>query len=91
MPSGLRVGVVGATGAVGRVTLALLRERGYENVRANRIRDALDRGTIVLVAGSQGVSTDAEVTTLGREGSDATAVALATALGAELREEVSDA
>ena len=34
MPSGLRVGVVGATGAVGRVTLALLRERGYENVRA---------------------------------------------------------
>src|SRR5262245_1004785 len=32
--SGVRVGVVGATGAVGRVTLELLRERGYENVRA---------------------------------------------------------
>jgi aspartate-semialdehyde dehydrogenase len=34
MPSGARIGVVGATGAVGTVTLQLLRERGYENVRA---------------------------------------------------------
>jgi len=52
-------------------------------VRARRIHDALDRGAIVLVAGFQGVSTDSEVTTLGRGGSDTTAVALATALGAD--------
>jgi aspartate kinase len=52
-------------------------------VRARRVREALDRGAIVLVAGLQGVSTDSEVTTLGRGGSEATAVALAAALAAE--------
>ncbi|RDI74813.1 asp-kinase: aspartate kinase [Gaiella occulta] len=51
-------------------------------VRAQRIHEALDRGEIVLVAGFQGVSTESEVTTLGRGGSDTTAVALAAALGA---------
>jgi aspartate kinase len=50
-------------------------------VRAGRLHDELDRDRIVLVAGFQGVSTDLEVTTLGRGGSDATAVALAAALG----------
>jgi aspartate kinase len=50
-------------------------------VRARRLHAELDRDRIVLVAGFQGVSTDLEVTTLGRGGSDATAVALATALG----------
>jgi len=59
-------------------------------VRARRIREALDRGAIVLVAGFQGVSTDAEVTTLGRGGAHTTATALATALGADLCEEVLD-
>ncbi len=52
-------------------------------VRARRIDEALDEGTIVLVAGFQGVSTALEVTTLGRGGSDTTAVALAAALGAD--------
>jgi aspartate kinase len=52
-------------------------------VRARRIHEALDDGKIVLVAGFQGVSTAYEVTTLGRGGSDATAVALAAALGAD--------
>jgi aspartate kinase len=52
-------------------------------VRARRIHEALDEGTIVLVAGFQGVSTAYEVTTLGRGGSDTTAVALAAALGAD--------
>jgi aspartate kinase len=51
-------------------------------VRPARVVEALDRGAVVLVAGFQGVSTDAEVTTLGRGGSDTTAVALALALGA---------
>jgi aspartate kinase len=50
-------------------------------VRAKRLHEELDRDRIVLVAGFQGVSTDLEVTTLGRGGSDATAVALAAALG----------
>jgi aspartate kinase len=53
------------------------------DVRADRIRAALDEGNIVLVAGFQGVSTDNDVTTLGRGGSDTTAVALAAALGAD--------
>jgi aspartate kinase len=52
-------------------------------VRAQRIHAALDEGKIVLVAGFQGVSTGQEITTLGRGGSDTTAVALAVALGAD--------
>lgn len=52
-------------------------------VRADRIRDALDDGNIVLVAGFQGVSTAKDVTTLGRGGSDTTAVALAAAVDAD--------
>jgi aspartate kinase len=59
-------------------------------VRAHRIHSALDEGKIVLVAGFQGVSTSYEVTTLGRGGSDATAVALAAALGAEYCEIYTD-
>jgi len=52
-------------------------------VRAGRINEALERDEIVLVAGFQGVSGDSlDVTTLGRGGSDTTAVALAAALGA---------
>ena len=53
-----------------------------EEVRATRVREELDRGRVVIVAGFQGVSRDREVTTLGRGGSDTTAVALAAALGA---------
>lgn len=52
-------------------------------VKADRIREELSRGRVVIVAGFQGVSRDREVTTLGRGGSDTTAVALAAALGAE--------
>jgi len=49
-------------------------------VKADRIREELKRGRVVIVAGFQGVSKDREVTTLGRGGSDTTAVALAAAL-----------
>lgn len=52
-------------------------------VRATRVRDELAKGSIVIVAGFQGVSRAKEVTTLGRGGSDTTAVALAAALGAD--------
>jgi aspartate kinase len=60
------------------------------DVRADRIRQALDDGLIVLVAGFQGVSTSADVTTLGRGGSDTTAVAVAAALEAEMCEIYTD-
>jgi aspartate kinase len=53
------------------------------DVRADRIREALTDDLIVLVAGFQGVSTSRDVTTLGRGGSDTTAVALAAAIDAE--------
>jgi aspartate kinase len=59
-------------------------------VRATRLREALDDGHIVLVAGFQGVSTERNVTTLGRGGSDTTAVALAAALGADVCEIYTD-
>ena len=51
-------------------------------VRADRIRSALDNGRVPVVGGSQGVSDERNVTFLGRGGSDITAVALAQALGA---------
>jgi aspartate kinase len=60
------------------------------DVRADRIREALDDDKIVLVAGFQGVSTSRDVTTLGRGGSDTTAVALAAAIDAEVCEIYTD-
>ena len=60
------------------------------DVRADRITAALDDEKIVLVAGFQGVSTSHDVTTLGRGGSDTTAVAVAAALGAEVCEIYTD-
>jgi aspartate kinase len=54
-----------------------------EEVRADRVRTELAAGRVVIVAGFQGVSRTREVTTLGRGGSDTTAVALAAALGAD--------
>ena len=59
-------------------------------VRAQRVRDALESGQVALVAGFQGVSTDDEVTTLGSGGSDVSAVALAHALGASICEIYTD-
>ena len=59
-------------------------------VRPYRVQDELARGRIVVIAGYQGVSYKREVTTLGRGGSDTTAVAMAAALGAEYCEICSD-
>lgn len=59
-------------------------------VRPHRVRAALDEGKVAIVAGFQGVSRGGEVTTLGRGGSDTTAVVLAAALGAEHCEICSD-
>jgi aspartate kinase len=60
------------------------------DVRPGRILEALSNGNIVIVAGFQGVSTAYDVTTLGRGGSDTTAVALAAALGADACEIYTD-
>jgi aspartate kinase len=59
-------------------------------VRPFRVQDELARGRIVVIAGYQGMSYRREVTTLGRGGSDTTAVAMAAALGAEYCEICSD-
>ena len=59
-------------------------------VRPVRIQDELERDKIVIVAGFQGMSYKREITTLGRGGSDTTAVALAAALGASYCEICSD-
>ncbi len=59
-------------------------------VRGDRVRDALAEGKVCVVAGFQGVSTAKEITTLGRGGSDTTAVALAAALGADACEIYTD-
>ena len=59
-------------------------------VRPFRVQDELSRGKIVVIAGFQGVSYRREVTTLGRGGSDTTAVAMAAALDAEYCEICSD-
>jgi aspartate kinase len=60
------------------------------DVRADRIMSALEEDSIVLVAGFQGVSTAKDVTTLGRGGSDTTAVAVAAAVGADVCEIYTD-
>jgi aspartate kinase len=59
-------------------------------VRPFRVQDELAAGRVVVIAGYQGVSYRREVTTLGRGGSDTTAVAMAAALGAEYCEICSD-
>lgn len=59
-------------------------EARIRKVTAERIRSELDRNRIVIVAGFQGINKQDDVTTLGRGGSDTTAVAIAASLGADL-------
>lgn len=59
-------------------------------LRPERVRDALDQGRVPVIGGSQGVSTDRDVTFLGRGGTDTTAVALAHALDADACELYTD-
>ncbi|WP_139491553.1 aspartate kinase [Brevibacillus dissolubilis] len=54
-----------------------------EKIGNDRIRNHLAQGRVVIVAGFQGISAEGEITTLGRGGSDTTAVALAASLGAD--------
>ena len=59
-------------------------------VKGDRVREALADGKVCVVAGFQGISTDKEITSLGRGGSDTTAVALAPALNADASENYSN-
>ena len=82
---------ISMTGAqVGMLTSAEHTRARIRSIDADRIRQQLDRGRIVIVAGFQGVDSDFNITTLGRGGSDTTAVALAAALGAEMCEIYTD-
>ncbi|MDK2868401.1 MAG: aspartate kinase [Clostridiales bacterium] len=60
------------------------------DIKANRIISELEKDNIVIVAGFQGMNENGDITTLGRGGSDTTAVALAVALNAELCEIYTD-
>ncbi len=53
------------------------------DIKTDRLRKSLEEGKIIVIAGFQGVTTDGEITTLGRGGSDTSAVAIASALGAK--------
>jgi len=72
------------------VTNASFGAARIERVETDTITAALDAGEIVVVAGFQGVTAAGEITTLGRGGSDTTAVALATALAARTCEIYTD-
>ena len=74
---------ISLTGAqIGLLTDSRHTEARIQTINTERIRRQLDQGRIVIVAGFQGVDPDFNITTLGRGGSDTTAVALAAALGA---------
>jgi aspartate kinase len=60
------------------------------DIRPGRVRESLEAGNVVILAGFQGLSTNYDITTLGRGGSDMTAVAMAAALGAQVCEIYTD-
>ena len=66
----------------GIITCSNHSEARIVDVKPHRLLPVLDSGSVVIVAGFQGVSKQGEITTLGRGGSDTSAVALAIALGA---------
>ena len=70
-------------GQIRMVTDSVYTKARIKSIDAKRIHNELDQGRIVIVAGFQGIDENENVTTLGRGGSDTTAVALAAALGAE--------
>jgi aspartate kinase len=74
----------------GFITDTVHRNAKILEVRADRIREALEAGMVPVVGGAQGVSTARDVTFLGRGGSDTTAVALAAVLGADACELYTD-
>ncbi len=85
------VPAISFTGAqIGIVTDSFHTKARIRNISTERVRQALGEGKIVIVAGFQGVDDDYNITTLGRGGSDTTAVALAAVLGADACEIYTD-
>ena len=68
---------------VGIITEKIHSKARILEIKTDRIKEHLDKGEVVVIAGFQGITEDFEITTLGRGGSDTSAVALAGALGAE--------
>ncbi len=75
---------------VGIITDEAHTKAKIERITAERVQDALQKGVIPVIAGFQGVTITSDVTTLGRGGSDLTAIALAAALKADLCEIYTD-
>ncbi len=89
--AGLGIDAVSFTGSqVGIITDTTHTKAKIVEVKGDRLREALAAGKVAVVAGFQGVSTDREITTLGRGGSDTTAVALAAAINADVCEIYTD-
>jgi aspartate kinase len=87
----LGVPAISFTGAqIGLVTDSFHTKARIRNISTDRIAQALNEGKVVIVAGFQGVDEDYNITTLGRGGSDTTAVALAAVLGADACEIYTD-
>ena len=85
------VDAVSFTGSqVGIITDSVHTKAKILEVKGDRLREALAAGKVAVVAGFQGVSVDREITTLGRGGSDTTAVALASAVNADVCEIYTD-
>src|SRR4051812_24721926 len=81
----LGVGAISLTGAqAGIVTDGVHTKAKIRNITPKQVHELLDQGHVVIVAGFQGQTHDGHITTLGRGGSDLTAIALAAALKAEL-------
>jgi aspartate kinase len=75
---------------VGIITDTMHRKAKIVEVKGDRVRDALGQGKVCVIAGFQGVSTDREITTMGRGASDLTASALAQAMSADACEIYTD-
>src|SRR4030095_14533153 len=81
----LNVDAVSLTGAqAGIVTDGVHTKAKIQNITPKQVHELLDSGKVVIVAGFQGQTPDGQITTLGRGGSDLTAIALAAALKADL-------
>src|ERR1051325_6694704 len=81
----LGVPAVSMTGAqAGIVTDGVHTKAKIQNISPKRIHDLMNQGNVVIVAGFQGQTIEGQITTLGRGGSDLTAIALAAALKADL-------
>ncbi len=79
------VDAVSLTGAqAGIVTNGVHSKAKIQNITPNQVHELLDAGKVVIVAGFQGQTLEGQITTLGRGGSDLTAIALAAALNADL-------